>query len=149
MERRVRSRIALFPLILLVVIAVTYAYCLLSSVTRISSVGIVKAVGVGVYWDIDCTSTVTKIDWGLLEPGGTANVTVYLKNEGNTPLTLSLNTEDWDPSNTSDYITLQWGYHGETVNPGKVREVAVVLSVNSTITGITNFRFDIIIMGSG
>ena len=129
MERRVRSRMALFPLILLVVIAVTYAYCLLSSVTRISSVGIVKAVGVGVYCDIDCTSTVTEIDWGLLEPGGTANVTVYLKNEGNTPLTLSLNTEEWDPSNASDYITLQWGYHGETVNPGQVREVALILSM--------------------
>ena len=149
MERRLRSRLALFPLILLVVVAVTYAYCLLSSVTRISSVGIVKAVGVGVYWDVDCTSTVTEIDWGLLEPRGTANVTIYLKNEGNAPLTLSLNTENWDPPNASDHITINWSYRGESVNPGQLREVALVLSVSSTITGITNFRFAIIITGSG
>ena len=149
MERRVRSKVALFSLILLVVVAVTYAYCLLSSVTRISSVGIVKAVGVGVYWDVNCRSTVTQIDWGLLDPGGTANVTVYLKNVGNAPLTLSLNTENWDPLNVSDYITLQWDYQGESVNPGQVREVVLVLSVSSTITGITDFRFDIIIIGSG
>jgi len=149
-ERRAKSRTTLSLLMIFVFLAsVTYAFGLLASVRRIPSVGTVKTIGVGAYWDITCTNKVTEIDWGLLEPGETANVTIYLKNEGNAPIALSMSTENWNPSNASKYIALQWSYRGETVNPGKAIEVALVLSVNSTITGVTDFRFDIIIIGTG
>ena len=55
----------------------------------ISNAGSVKAIGVGVYWDQACTSTVSSIDWGIMEPSGNVNKTVYIRNEGNA-LALSL-----------------------------------------------------------
>jgi hypothetical protein len=106
-------------------------------------------VGVEAFWDINCTSRVTEIDWGLVEPGYHVNATIFLRNEGNAPITLSLDAENWSPSNASNYITLSWDYAGQTVDPGAVIKVNVILAVSSNITGITNFAFDIVITGIG
>ena len=112
-------------------------------------IGIVKTVGVGAFRDINCTSRVTEINWGLVEPGYHVNATIYLRNEGNVPITLSLETENWSPSNASNYITLSWDYAGPTVDPGAVMKVNLTLAVSSDVTGITNFTFDIVITGIG
>jgi hypothetical protein len=140
----------ILPLIALVLIALaTCVAALLTSETRIPSVGTVKTVGVGAFWDVYCTSTVTEIDWGLIEPGHQVNVTIYLKNESNAPITLSLHTENWNPVNASNYITLIWDYANQTVDPGAAVKISLTLTVSSEVTGITNFNFDIIITGMG
>jgi hypothetical protein len=146
-----RQRVALKPLAgLLSIVALTVlASGFTESSVRIVGRGAVKAVGVGVFWDVNCTNVVTEIDWGLVEPGSHVNATIYLKNEGNAPITLSLDTENWNPSNASDYITLSWSYAGQTMNPGTVININLILMVSSNITGITNFSFDIIITGFG
>ena len=104
-------------------------------------------MGVGAFWDINCTSRVTEIDWGLVEPGYHVNATIYLRNEGNAPITLSLHTENWSPSNASNYITLSWDYAGQMVDPGAVVKVVLTLAISSHVMGITNFTFDIVITG--
>lgn len=140
----------ILPLIALVLIALaTCVAALLTSETRIPSVGTIKTVGVGAFWDINCTSRVIEIDWGIVEPGYHVNTTIYLGNEGNAPITLSLDAENWSPSNASNYITLSWDYAGQTVDPGAVIKVNVILAVSSNVTGITNFAFDIVITGIG
>ncbi|RLI47316.1 hypothetical protein DRO69_00930 [Candidatus Bathyarchaeota archaeon] len=145
-----QSQRKILPLIVLVLIALaTCVAALLTSETRIPSVGTVKTVGVEAFWDINCTSTVTEIDWGLVEPGDYVNATIYLRNKGNAPITLYLDTENWSPSNASNYITLSWDYAGQTVGPGTVLKVGLTLTVSSNITGIMNFTFDIIIAGIG
>lgn len=113
------------------------------------NVGTVKAIGVGVYWDSSCSDPATYIDWDLVEPGATENVTVYIRNEGSAPITLSLETENWNPSNASSYISLSWDYAGQTIDVDAVLEVTLSLSVSDTIDGITSFSFDIVITGSG
>jgi hypothetical protein len=134
----------------LVLIALaTCVAALLTSETRIPSVGTVKTVGVGAFWDINCTSRVTEIDWGLVEPGYHVNATIFHRNEGNAPITLSLHTENWNPSNASGYITLRWDYTGQTVDPGAVMKTTLTLAVSSNVTGITSFTFDILITGIG
>jgi hypothetical protein len=142
-----RKALLLIALALMALVACVTA--LLTYETRVSSVGIVKTVGVGAFWDIDCTSRVTEIDWGLVEPGQHVNATIYLKNEGNAPITLSINTENWSPSNASNYITLSWDYAGQKVDPRTVVKVNLTLSVSSNVTRVTNFSFDIIITGIG
>lgn len=72
----------------------------------ISSVGNIKAVGVGVYSDSGCTIPVSYIDWGFLEPGSSKQFTVYVKNEGNVPIRLSMEVDNWNPSSASNYLTL-------------------------------------------
>lgn len=113
------------------------------------NVGKVKAIGVGVYWNSGCTDTVTSIDWGSVEPGAIENVTVYVRNEGSAPMTLSAETENWSPSTASSYMSLSWDYGGQIVDVDEAVQVTLTLSVSDTIEGITNFSFDIVINGSG
>jgi hypothetical protein len=115
----------------------------------ISNVGSVKAIGVGVYWDPNCTDVVSAFDWGILEPGSTKNVTVCIRNEGNFVISLSLTTSNWSPSNASNYITLSWDYDGRSINPSEVVKVIFTLAVSASIEGITSFSFDITIIGNG
>lgn len=144
------ARRKILPLILLVLIVLaTCVAALLTSETRIPSVGTVKTVGVGAFWDINCTSRITEIDWGLVEPGQHVNATIYLKNEGNAPIMFSLHTENWSPSNASNYITLRWDYVDQMVDPRAVVKTILTLAVSSNATGITSFTFEIVITGIG
>lgn len=60
----------------------------------LSSVGTVKTVGVGVYWENSCSSRIASVDWGLVEPCSVENVTVF-HNVGNALVSLSMNTTNW------------------------------------------------------
>jgi len=146
-----RQRIALKPLaVLLSIVALTaLASGFMQSSVRIVGRGTVKAVGVGVFWDSNCTNPVSFIDWGMVEPGSMNNVTVYVRNEGNVVASISLATENWNPSNASDYLTLSWNYDGRELNPLEVVQVTLTLSVSSSVQGIESFSFDIIISVSG
>ena len=75
---------------------------------RIRNIGRIKAIGIEVYWDAQCTEKVTEIDWGLLGPGDLAGVTVYIKNIRNTPAILNVTTELWSPLNADLYLTFDW-----------------------------------------
>jgi len=115
----------------------------------VSNAGAVKAIGVGVFWNNECTDPLSSIDWGILEPGSSKNVTCYIRNEGNFVSTLSMYASNWSPSNASDYLTLSWDYGGQSINPDDVVQVTFTLSVDASIDGITSFSFDITIVGSG
>jgi hypothetical protein len=120
---------------------------LLGQVT-LPNLGTVKAMGVGVYWDSDCSNTVTSVNWGTVAPGSTNYVTVFIKNEGDAAETLSSTAENWNPSTASMYMSLSWDYAGQVIVVDGVIEVKLSLSVSSAIEGITSFSFDIIIVGS-
>jgi len=106
-------------------------------------------VAIGVYWDIECTSEVISVDVGDIEVGSTDTKTVYVRNEGDTAVTLSMGTENWSPPEASSYITLSWDYGGQSISPGdEPLPVVLTLSVSEDISGITNFNFDLVITGS-
>ena len=115
----------------------------------LSNVGTVKAIGVRVYWDSSCGDPVGSIDWGLVEPGTTRNATVYIRNEGSVPVTLSLAIDNWSPSNAPDYMSLAWDYGDQVISVDALVQVTLGLSVSAAIEGITTFSFDIVIIGSG
>jgi hypothetical protein len=117
----------------------------------VSNAGTVMAIGVGVYWDNECTNAISSIDWGVLEPGLSKNVTCYIRNEGNSVSTLSMYTSNWNPPELAEEdspITLSWNYSGQSINPDEVIQVTFTLSVSAGIEGITSFSFDITIVGS-
>jgi len=131
------------------IIASVLAAGLLMAYQRVPNSGNVKTVGVGVYWDNACTNNVTSIDWGFLEPGATVNKTVYIKNEGNTPMVLNMTTDNWNPASASENITLSWNREGYVLNTtAPVVQAILTLSVSPNISGVTNFSFDIIITGT-
>ena len=135
-------------LIAVVAIALILGVIALNSVV-LQNVGNVKAIDVEVYWDSDCTNEVSLIDWGVIEPGTTENVTVYILNAGNSNVMLSMNTTNWSPSGASDYITLSWDYNGQSTGPSLVIQTTLTLSMSPSIQGITSFNFDIVVIGSG
>ena len=116
---------------------------------RIGSIGAVKAVNVGVYWDVDCSVVVTHLDWGVVEPGGSGNKVCFVRNEANVPIELSLFTENWSPLNASDYLSLTWNYDGAFLEVDEAVQVTFTLAVSSEVFGFTDFSFDIIVVGSG
>lgn len=149
-DRRRFSNFALFlALAMALVVSGPTIYGLLTGTRTISSTGSIKTIGVKVYWDSAGTSEVSSIDWGMLEPGSAKDTTVYIKNTGNAAVTLSLGTENWNPSSASGYLKLTWNYDGQSISPGSNVQVKLTLTVFPNATGVTNFSFDILITGSG
>jgi hypothetical protein len=120
----------------------------LSSNRTVQSRGAVKTVNVGAYWNSICTNTTTTIDWGMLSPGTVANVSFYVRNEGNLAVKLGLTSQNWSPVNASSYMSLSWNREGQTLALGNVTLATLSLNVSSSISGITNFSFDTVIIGS-
>jgi hypothetical protein len=113
------------------------------------SIQIQTSADIGVYSNYECTIPLTSLTWGTLQPGGTQTQSFYIKNEGNTPLTLSLQTSGWSPSTAANYLNLSWDYNGYPMSANVVIHVTLTLSVNANIEGITSFSFDITIVGTG
>jgi hypothetical protein len=128
--------------------SVFIVYAMTSNIV-LRNIGSVKTVGVGVYWDMACSQVVSVIDWGIMEPSAVKNVTVYVRNEGNSPTTLSLQKDNWNPANASSYISLSWNYLGQAIATNSVIPVTLTLSISSDIQGINSFSFDIIISATG
>jgi len=133
----------------LIMMSSSAIYGLLVSSLTLPSVGSVKTVGVSAYWDSDCTSEISMINWGSAEPGDTKTVITYIKNEGSSAITLSLDVGNWSPSGASSYISISWNYVGQQLNPGDSVEVRFTLSVSSSISGVSSFTCDMTITGSG
>jgi hypothetical protein len=130
----------------LIIVGVSSLY---QTSSTISSVGTFKAIGIGVYWDEALASRVDTINWGALEPGTQKSFTIYIRNEGNIPLTLSISTSNWNPAAVSNYLTLTWSYGGQVINVATTAAVTLTLAVSESITGIYSFGFDITAVGSG
>ncbi len=124
-------------------------FSLVQTNRTVTSIGSVKGIGVGIYWDSSCTNPVSSINWGVIEPGSNRTVTIYIRNEGNTAVTLSRTTQNWNPTTSSNYMTLNWTYSGQTLSVNQVLLIRLMLVVSSNISGITNFSFDITITASG
>jgi len=116
---------------------------------RIPASATVKTIGIGVYTDPDCTVPVTEIAWGMVEPGEEKNVSVYIKNDSNVPVTLTMHTEDWSPAIASSFIHFSWDYDGEEIPLDGSKPVVFVLTVDTDISGVESFAFTIVIIGSG
>jgi len=142
MQRFSKEKVLLVSLLISLIIC---AFTLLMTTNTITNVSAVEANGVGVYWDSTCTNGVSSINWGTITPGSRVKVNVYIRNEGNSSETFFMNTANWNPSNAHEYMILSWNYRGQSIGSGKSILVTLILSVSSSIRGITNFNFDIII----
>ena len=120
----------------------------LTAYRTIPNTGNVKTSGVNVYWNLACTNETTNINWGSLNPNTTKSYTIYVKNNGTVPVTLSMTTNTWSPANAASYITLSWDCNGIVLNQNSVTPAYLTLTVSPNISGITSFSFDITITGS-
>ena len=121
---------------------------LLMSSQTLQSNGTVTAVNVGVYSDSGCTQNCTSIDWGSIAPGNSSTRTIYVKNIGTIPMTLSMTTGSWVPPNANTYISLSWNQGGAVLTAGQSTTATLTLSASSDAGNITSFSFNIIITGT-
>ena len=121
---------------------------LLMSSQTLQSSGTVTAVNVGVYSDSGCTQNCTSIDWGTMAPGNSSTRTIYIKNIGTIPMTLSMTTGSWVPSNANTYISLSWNQGGTVLSAGQSTAATLTLSASASAGNITSFSFNITITGT-
>jgi hypothetical protein len=129
--------------------SVASAYALLTVQTNIQGSGLITSAELGAYWDSGCTTEATSITFGTLDPGSSTDYTVYIRNEGNTDLTLSMTTNNWSPAGATTYISLTWNRGGQTISPGQVITCTLTLTVSPSIQNIDAFSVNIIITGTG
>ena len=110
---------------------------------------VTTTVNVGVYSDSQCRTPLESIDWGSILPGSTVTRTMYVKNTGNTSITLSMTKSNWNPASANGPITLSWNREGTSLTVGQSTMATLTLSVSSSISGITTFGVDIVITGTG
>jgi hypothetical protein len=120
---------------------------LLSVNQTVPSTGIVSSVNVGVFQEYGCTNNLTSLEWGTIFPGDSATRTIYVKNIGTEPITLTMTTTNWNPSNANGPITLTWNRESTTLDVGEVTSARLTSSVSSSISGITTFNMDVVITG--
>jgi len=113
-----------------------------------SNSGTIVAIGVGVYSDSSCTTVLASINWGNLTLGASTSYTIYVKNNGTIPVTLTMTTGNWNPATASSYISLTWDKQNYVLTAGSSVQAALTLNVSSSLTGFTNFTFDITITGT-
>jgi hypothetical protein len=121
---------------------------LISTVLPLGSSGVVSSANINAYKEVGCVNELSSVSWGSISPGGSKQVTVYLKNIGSVALVLSLSTSGWSPSGAGGYFSLTWNYGGQTLQPNQVLSVKFTLSVSGSIKDITDFSFDIYITGT-
>lgn len=124
----------------------TYA-ALISSRTFSNTTG-VAAVGVGVFSDSNCINAVTSIDWGILNPGNISTHTIYVRNNGTVPVTLTMTTGNWNPQPASGNFTVSWDKQNTSLAASSVTQAVLTLNVSSSAIGIASVTFDITITGT-
>lgn len=134
----------------ILIVAGLYTFALTTTTTqqKISNTGTIKAIGVKVYSDPNCTQKITQISWGEMEPATSKNVTVYVKSVSTTPITLTVYTENWSPQNCIDYMNLTSIQNNITMQPSEVISTTLTLAISPDIEGIIDFSFDIVFNGS-
>jgi len=132
---------------------VSQAFPAQQTIRRLTSAGTIQipsTLEIGIYSDAQCSTPLTSLNWGALQPGGSQNIVAYIKNEGNTPVTLTMYASNWNPSTAEAYLGLSWNLNeANPISPGQVVQVTFTLTVASNVEGITTFSFDVNIVGTG
>lgn len=100
---------------------------------------------IAIYADATCTTALSSISWGQVTPGATVDQTLYIRNEGQSAVSLYKSVTNWTPTTLSNYLTLSWNYADQTINPNDVLEVTLFLSVAANTPATSSFGFDTVI----
>jgi hypothetical protein len=105
-------------------------------------------VEIDVYSDSEYSVPLSEIVWGVIEAGEQTNVNIYVKNNGDTGVTLSLSTENWSPEESADYMSLSWDYDNGIIEPDQGLGIVLTLETSTDCPAYDDFGFDIVFTGS-
>ncbi len=139
----------LFGVVIISALMIVGVSGLLTATKTIDSSGTIMAINIEVYSDLACTQPLSSLDWGIPEPGDTVNRVVYLKNTGNADMSLNMYVSNWTPSGVDTYLSLSWDQENTVITPDEVLQSTISLLVDSGISGITDFSYQITLQGTG
>jgi hypothetical protein len=108
----------------------------------------INSVNLGVYSDSGCTQTATALNFGALNPGGTGTQTVYIKNSGNVPETLTMTSNNWNPTNATSSLTLTWNQQNTILPAGQTIQATLTLTAAANTGSLTTFSCSVTITGT-
>jgi len=137
-----------------IVTVTAFTFLLMGTLTLVFNIQLIESVpvegvGIGVYWDSYCSDPISSVDWGSMKPGSSQNIIIYVRNEGNESVTLSIATSNWNPPEAADFIHLSWDYTGEIIEESQVIPVTLSLYVDVGIKGISSIAFDAMLVATG
>ncbi len=118
------------------------------SQANVSSNGNVVNIGVAVYSDPNGQTACTNINWGSINPSGIVTKTVYIKNEGNRDVTLSMSVSNWNPVLSSSVLSLSWDRQNYVLPVGQTVAAVLTLTAASDTGNLADFSFTITIAGT-
>jgi hypothetical protein len=99
------------------------------------------------------------INWsadGSILPGqNRSSSRVYLRNEGNVPVTLQLSNQSWSfkdylgndlNQSYQKYFSVTWDYDNSTLPVNQVKSVVFTLTISPVIADVMTFSFDLVII---
>lgn len=139
-----------FPILSLMVLCMSVAivYAVLQAQFTIRAYGSIRSLNVQVYQNAACSVVLTRIDWGLLEPGQSKTVLCYLKSLSSVNAVLSLSTGGWNPAAAQNFLQLTWNREGYVLQPDQVLNASLTLQVDPSISGVQSFSFNITIIAT-
>jgi hypothetical protein len=142
------SKVGTIALVIAAVALIATTAAVLTANQIVPLNGTITAVNVGVYSDSGCTQAVTTLNVGTLNPGGTATQTVYIKNAGNIPETLTMTANNWNPNNATSSLTLTWNQQNTILPTGQTIPAVLTLTAASNCGSMTNFSCSVTITGT-
>jgi hypothetical protein len=130
-----------------IVITVTVVAALSSSVTVPLS-GTISTVNVEAYSDAACTHPVTELSLGNLNPGSSVSRTIYIKNSGTIPVTLTMTVSGWSPTGAGSYLSLSWNQQNHVLSAGASVSATLTLTAASSTGSLTTFSCNAVITGA-
>jgi hypothetical protein len=121
---------------------------LLNAFKTVPLTGTITTVNVDVYSDSLCTQECTSLNVGTVSPGGTATQTVYVKNTGTVPETLTMTVNNWNPASANTSLALSWNRQNYVLNAGDSIQATLTLTVGTSTGSLTNFSCDVTITGT-
>jgi len=115
----------------------------------IPNVSAIETVGTfGVYWNSNCTTKVTSINWGNMTPGQEKTTTFYIRNEASNQMFLAGIDKNWNPTTAQSHIHFTFDSDDQKIQAGQTKKVTCTLTVSIETTNISNYSFDILLLGT-
>jgi hypothetical protein len=108
----------------------------------------ITTVNLGIYSDSACTKTKTTLNFGTINPGSTTTQTIYIKNTGNVPETLTMTANNWNPTNATSSLTLSWNQQNTVLNARSSIQATLTLTAASNTGSLTTFSCNVTLTGT-
>jgi hypothetical protein len=133
------SKGAIFAIVIAAVLLTVSTAAVLNTNQIVPLNGTVTAVNLALYTDSGLTTPCTTLNTGMISPGGTATQTIYVKNTGTVPETLTMAVNAWNPSNASSSLTLSWDRQTYVLSAGQSIPATLTLTAAANTGSLTTF----------